>query len=120
MPSPMAKSTLRRPKVSKKQLITYLLQHAVDLTFTAEELARLPINILLNEKVHILTDEDASHFHSTQEMTAIEFILAQPDNFLSRADLEVMCADDLIDEEGRMRNKMRNCIAKQHLSNYSQ
>lgn len=112
----MANSTLRRQKVSKKQLITYLLQHAVDLTFSAEELAKLPINVLLNEKIYINSDDEEEHLHDAQEMTAIEFILGQPDNFLSRSDLEMMCANDLIDEESQMRNKMRNCIAKQHLS----
>lgn len=87
----------------------------MDLTFTAEELNRLPTNVLLGEKIHVQTEEDTDRLLTPQELTAIEFILAQPDNFLSRSDLQGMCASDLLDEEKRLRQKMRSNILLQNL-----
>ncbi|MBI4836148.1 MAG: hypothetical protein HY817_02720 [Candidatus Abawacabacteria bacterium] len=107
MPVPTAKSMREKSKVSKRQLVNYLLEHAIDLTFSAEELAKLPITALLNEKVYMQTDDDNDRLRSPQELTAIEFILAQPDNFLSRTDLEAMCSQDLLAEERWLQAKTR-------------
>ncbi len=115
MPSPTIRRSRRRKKVSKTQLVSYLLEHDVSLTFTAEELAKLPIHVLLTEKIHVQTVQDAERILTPQEITAIEFILAQPDNFLSRSDLQAMCAADLLDEEKRLQKKMRSRIVLKHL-----
>lgn len=93
---------------NKKQIIQFLLTHEVDMPFSARELAKLPLAILLREKVFVQTDNDRSRVHSVREVSAMQFILSQPDNIFSANDLRIMCSEDLLEEEEITRRKMRS------------
>lgn len=112
MSSPKTKTQKTKPKISKKRLVSYLLEHDINLQFSAKELSHLPVNILLSEKVHVQTDKDNERLRSSQELTAIEFILSQPDNFFSRKDLEAMCQQDLLAEEKWLQEKTRQAAKR--------
>ncbi|OGC81574.1 MAG: hypothetical protein A2V81_04825 [Candidatus Abawacabacteria bacterium RBG_16_42_10] len=94
------------PTLSRKtEVIHYLLQNKALKDFTAEELVRLPLSVLLTEKRSIeKQDRDGK---SPEALTAIDFILRDPKNFFSRSDLELMCDEDLLNEEAQLREKTR-------------
>ena len=53
-PMPPASAVASRAQTeNKKQIIQFLLTHEVDMPFSARELAKLPLAILLREKVEV-------------------------------------------------------------------
>ncbi len=107
MPSASAVASRAQTK-NKKQIIKFLLTHEVDMPFSARELAKLPLSILLREKVYVQTSHDRHRVQSFQEVSAMQFILSQPDNIFSASDLRIMCSEDLLEEEEITRRKMRS------------
>ena len=93
---------------NKKQIIKFLLTHEVDMPFSARELAKLPLSILLREKVYVQTDHDRNRVHNIREISAMQFILSQPDNVFTANDLRIMCSENLLEEEEITRRKMRS------------
>lgn len=106
---PPASAVAPRAQIkNKKKIIQFLLTHEVDMPFSARELAKLPLAILLREKVFVQTANDRSRVHSVREISAMQFILSQPDNIFSANDLRIMCSEDLLEEEEITRRKMRS------------
>lgn len=108
-PSPR-RSPMKSRQSSKADVISYLLKNKALRDFSAQELARLPLSVLLTEKTSIEKQERDGK--SPEALTAIDFILRDPHNFFSRSDLELMCDEDLVNEEAQLREKTR--FAAQH------
>lgn len=109
--TPMPPACVVAPRASaknKKRIIKFLLTHEVDMPFSARELAKLPLSILLREKVYVQTDRDNNRMHTIREISAMQFILSQSDNVFTANDLRIMCSEDLLEEEENTRRKMRS------------
>ncbi len=90
---------------NKADVIDYLLKNKALRDFSAQELAELPLSVLLTEKSSI--EQQERDGKSPDALTAIDFILRDPKNFFTRSDLELMCDEDLVNEEAQLREKTR-------------
>ncbi len=99
-----------KTKSRKADVIAYLLKHKALRDFSAQELDRLPLSVLLTEKMSLEKQERDGK--SPEALTAIDFILRDRNNFFSRSDLELICDEDLLNEEAQLREKTR--AAAQH------
>lgn len=94
-----------KPNSRKADVIAFLLKNKALRDFSAKELNKLPLSVLLTEKTSI--ERQARDGKSPEALTAIDFILSDPNNFFTRSDLELMCDEDLINEEEQLREKTR-------------